>query len=200
LPTDLLERRPDIRRAEAQIEGATARIGQAKAEYFPRIVLTGSAGRQATQLHDLTLGLGNFYSAGPGISLPVFTAGRIRSNIAVQTSRQHQAAITYSSVILKALEDVENSLVNYSQEQERRDRLTESVGQSQLAVNLADEQYRAGLADFLSVLDAQRELYASEDQLVQSQAAVTANLITLYRALGGGWSGSRAVSVDTATP
>ena len=183
-----MQRRPDIRRAEAELEAATARIGEAKADLFPRFVLTGTAGRQATQLRDLTLGLGNFFSVGPGISLPLFNGGRIRSNIAVQTSRQRGALISYQSVILKALEEVQNALVNYSQEQERRDRLGQAVEQSQLAVDLSVEQYRAGLADFLSVLDAQRELYANEDQLVQSQTSVTANLVTLYRALGGGWS------------
>ena len=188
LPSDLLKRRPDIRRAEAQFAAATARIGEAKADLFPRFVLTGTAGRQATQLHDLTLGAGNFFSAGPGISLPLFTGGRIRSNIAVQSSRQRSALISYQSAILNALEEVQNALVNYSQEQERRDRLDQAVQQSQLAVNLATEQYRAGLVDFLSVLDAQRELYANEDQLVQSQTSVTADLIALYRALGGGWS------------
>src|SRR3989454_588886 len=188
LPSDLLKRRPDIRRAEAQVAAATARVGEAKAGQFPRFVLTGTAGRQATQLHDLTLGAGNFFSAGPGISLPLFTAGRIRSNIAVQTSRQRAALIRYQSAILNALEEVQNGLVNYSQEQERRDRLNRAVEQSQLAVDLAGEQYRAGLVDFLAVLEAQRELYANEDQLVQSQASVTTNLVGLYRALGGGWS------------
>lgn len=188
LPSDLLKRRPDIRRAEAQLAAATARIGEAKADLFPRFVLTGTAGRQATQLHDLTLGLGNFFAVGPGISLPLFTGGRIRSNIAVQTSRQRGALISYQSVILKALEEVQNTLVNYSQEQERRDRLNQAVQQSQLAIDLATEQYRAGLVDFLSVLDAQRELYANEDQFVQSQTIVTTNLVALYRALGGGWS------------
>ena len=121
------------------------------------------------QLHDLTLGLGNFFSVGPGITLPLFTGGRIRSNIAVQNSRQRQAVITYQSTILNALEEVQNALVNYSQEQERRDRLSQAAEQSQLAVHLATEQYRGGLVDFLSVLEAQRELYASEDELVQSQ-------------------------------
>jgi len=188
LPSDLLKRRPDIRRTEAQLVAATARIGEAKADLFPRFVLTGTAGRQATQLHDLTLGAGNFFSAGPGISLPLFTGGRIRSNIAVQTSRQRAALISYQSAILNALEEVQNALVNYSQEQERRDRLNQAVEQSQLAVDLATEQFRAGLVDFLSVLEAQRELYANEDQLVQSQTSVTTNLIALYRALGGGWN------------
>ncbi len=200
LPSDLLKRRPDIRRAEAQLAAATARVGEARADLFPRFVLTGAAGRQATQLHDLTLGLGNFFSVGPGISLPLFTGGRIRSNIAVQTSRQRAAEISYQSTILHALEEVENALVNYSEEQERRDRLNQAVEQSQLAVELATEQYRAGLVDFLSVLEAQRELYASEDQLVQSQASVTTNLVGLYRALGGGWSVGGVVSMNRPTP
>ena len=188
LPSDLLKRRPDIRRAEAQLAAATARIGEAKADLFPRFVLTGTAGRQATQLHDLTLGAGNFFSAGPGVSLPLFTGGRIRSNIAVQTSRQRAALISYQATILNSLEEVQNALVNYSQEQERRDRLNRAVEQSQLAADLATEQYRAGLVDFLSVLEAERELYASEDQFVQSQTSVTTNVIALYRTLGGGWS------------
>ena len=200
LPSDLLQRRTDIRRSEAKLAAATARIGEAKADLFPRFVLTGTAGRQASQLHDLTLGAGNFYGVGPGISLPLFTAGRIRSNIAVQTSRQREALISYQSTILNSLEEVENALVSYSQEQERRDRLNEAVAHSQLAVDLATEQYKAGLADFLSVLDAQRELYANEDQLVQSQTTVTTDLVGLYRALGGGWSASAVVSMKRATP
>jgi outer membrane protein, multidrug efflux system len=188
LPSDLLKRRPDIRRAEAQLVAATARIGEARADLFPRFVLTGTAGRQATQLRDLTLGLGNFFSVGPGISLPLFNGGRIRSSIAVQTSRQRGAVISYQSTILNALEEVQNALVNYSQEQERRDRLNQAVQQSQLAVELASEQYRAGLVDFLSVLEAQGQLFANEDEWVQSQTNVTTQVITLYRALGGGWT------------
>lgn len=188
LPSDLLQRRPDIRRVEAEVAAATAQIGVAKAQLFPSFVLTGTAGRQATQLHDVTLGLGNFFSVGPGINLPLFTGGRIRSSIAVQTSRQRQAAITYESTILNALEEVQNSLVNYSQEQERRDRLSESVKQSQLAVDLSNEQYRAGLVDFLSVLEAQRDLFVAEDELVKSQTSVTTDVMALYRALGGGWT------------
>jgi len=198
LPSDLLQRRPDIRRAEAQLTAATARVGEAKADLFPRFVLTGTAGRQATQLRDLTLGLGNFFAVGPGISLPLFNGGRIRSNIALQTSRQRGALISYQSAVLNALEEVQNALVRYSREQERRDRLHQAVQQSQLAVDLSAEQYRAGLVDFLSVLDAQRGLYANEDQLVQSQTSVTANLIALYRALGGGWGASGVVNRPTS--
>jgi NodT family efflux transporter outer membrane factor (OMF) lipoprotein len=200
LPSDLLERRPDIRRSEAQLVAATARIGEAKTDLFPRFVLTGAAGRQASQLHDITLGAGNFFSVGPGISLPLFTGGRIRSNIAVQDARQRAALINYRSSVLNALEEVQNALVNYAQEQERRDRLNEAAQQSQLAVDLATEQYKAGLTDFLSVLDAQRELYAEEDQAVQSQTSVTTNVIALYRALGGGWNVGPVVAATKPTP
>jgi outer membrane protein, multidrug efflux system len=200
LPSDLLKRRPDIRRAEAQVPAATARIGEARADLFPRFVLTGTAGRHATQLGDLTLGLGNFFSIGPGIRLPLFTGGRIRSNIAVQTCRQRAALVSYESTILGALEEVQNALVNYSQEQQRRDRLNQAVQHRQLSADLALEQYRAGLVDFLSVLEAQRELYTNEDQLVQSQTDVTTHLVALYRALGGGWSVGGGASVNQPTP
>ena len=200
LPSDLFERRPDIRRSEAQLAAATARIGEAKADLFPRFVLTGAAGRQASQLHDITLGAGNFFSVGPGISLPLFTGGRIRSNIAVQNAREREALVSYQSSVLNALEEVQNALVNYAQEQERRDRLNEAAQQSQLAVDLATEQYKAGLTDFLSVLDAQRELYADEDQAVQSQTSVTTDVIALYRALGGGWNVVPVVAATKPTP
>jgi len=200
LPSDLLKRRPDIRRSEAQLVAATARIGEAKADLFPHFALTGAAGRQASQLHDITLGAGNFFSVGPGISLPLFTGGRIRSNIAVQDARQREALISYRSNVLNALEEVQNALVNYAQEQERRDRLNEAAQQSQLAVDLATEQYKAGLSDFLAVLDAQRELYADEDQAVQSQTSVATNVIGLYRALGGGWNVGPVVAATKPTP
>lgn len=187
LPSDLLERRPDIRQSEVQIIAASARVGEAKADFFPRVVLLGSAGRQASQLHDLTLGMGNFFGAGPAISLPLFTGGRLRSQLHVQDARLQQAVISYRAVILAALEETEDSLVNYSEEQTRRERLESAVKSNQEAVQLSSETYRAGLTDFLSVLDAQRELYANEDLLAQSRTTQAVNLIALYKALGGGW-------------
>jgi len=147
----------------------------------------GTAGRQATQLHDLSLSLGNFFSAGPTITLPIFTGGRIRSNIALQKARLTQAQLHYRSTVLVALQETEDALVNYSFEQERRDHLQDAVARSQTAVQLSRERYRSGLADFLTVLDAERQLYNNEDLLAQSQIAVTTNLIALYKALGGGW-------------
>jgi len=194
LPSDLLERRPDIRRAEAQMAAATARVGEAKADYFPRISLTGDAGRASPQLHSLALGFGNFFSFGPSISVPVFTAGRIRSNVAVQEARVKEAEAAYRSSVLTALEETENALVGYSNERERLNRLERVVRTDRVALELAQVQYKAGLADFLTVLDAERTLSDNEDQLAQNQTAVVTRLITLYKALGGGWSGFAGVN------
>jgi outer membrane protein, multidrug efflux system len=188
LPSQLLERRPDIRRAEAQLVAATARVGEAKADYFPRFSLTGAAGRESTQLHLLALGMGNIFSFGPSISLPIFTAGRIRANVAVQQARVKQSEAAYRSTILTALEETENALVGYSNEQERRERLKRAIAANRTALDLARSQYRAGIADFLTVLDAERTLSENEDLLAQSQTTVVTRLVSLYRALGGGWS------------
>jgi outer membrane protein TolC len=163
-------------------------VGQAKADYFPRFTLLGTAGRQASRLHDLSLGLGNYFSVGPSISLPLFTGGRIRSNVAVQDARLKQAAITYQSTVLAALEETENALVNYATEQDRRDRLDAAVSANKTALELANVQYKAGLSDFLTVLQSERDLDATQDLLAQSQASISTDLIALYKALGGGWS------------
>src|SRR5262249_3097948 len=134
LPSDLLLRRPDIRQADAEIAAATARLGVARSELFPKFTLTGLMGRQATSVSGLTLGAGNFFSFGPGVRLPIFTGGRIRSNIAVHDARLQQAVTLYESAVLKSLEDVENALVAYSREQDRRGRLQQAVDESRRAV------------------------------------------------------------------
>jgi multidrug efflux system outer membrane protein len=187
LPSDLLQRRPDIRRAEAELAAATARIGEAKSDFFPKIILTGQAGYQTSEIQNLTLGASSFFSFGPSISIPLFTAGRIGSNVQVQESRRDQALDRYQSAILTALQDVENSLVAFQREQERQKKLNIAVENSQRAVDLSNELYSAGLADFLTVLDAQRSLFSLEDELVISERSVIIYLIAVYKALGGGW-------------
>lgn len=188
LPSDLLTRRPDIQSAQAQLDAAIARVGVAKADYFPTFTLFGSAGRQAAQLHELTLGLGNFFAAGPSISVPVFTGGRIHSKVAAEEARVREASAAYQERVLTSLEETENALVGYAEEQSRRDHLEATVRASQDALDLANAQYRAGLTDFLTVLDSERTLFANQDLLAQSQTSVATNLIGLYKALGGGWS------------
>jgi multidrug efflux system outer membrane protein len=188
LSSDLLKRRPDVRRADAEVSAASARVGVARSDFFPKITLTGSAGRQGTSFSGLTLGAGNFFAVGPAIRLPIFTGGRLRANMEAQKQRLSQAQLAYQSAVLRSLEETENSLTAYGREQERRERLQAAAHASQQATHLANELYTRGLADFLSVLDAQRQQLAVEDDLVQSDTAVVTNLVALYKALGGGWS------------
>jgi len=189
LSSDLLERRPDVRRASAEIAAASARVGVARSDFFPKITLTGSAGRQGTSYSGLTLGAGNFFAVGPAIKLPIFTGGRLRANMEASKQRLSQARLAYQSAVLRSLEDAENALTAYGREQERREHLQASAQASQQATELANELYTRGLADFLSVLDAQRQQLAIEDDLAQSDTAVVTNLVALYKALGGGWNG-----------
>jgi NodT family efflux transporter outer membrane factor (OMF) lipoprotein len=187
LPSDLLRRRPDIRRAEAQLHAATARIGVATADLFPKFNLAGSFGFSAGDLARVGGLSSKFWSWGPSVTWPVFAGGRIYWNIKVQDALQEQALAAYGKTVLTALKDVETALVAYAKEQEHRKSLSEAVTNNRRAVDLATKLYLVGKTDFLNVLTAQRSLYTSEDALVQSTRTVDTNLIALYKALGGGW-------------
>jgi NodT family efflux transporter outer membrane factor (OMF) lipoprotein len=187
LPSELLRRRPDIRSAERQLAAATAQVGAATADLFPKFSLTGTAGLQSISASDWFTGHSRAWSIGPTISWPVFDAGRIRANIEVRNAQQEQALAQYEKTILTALGDVETSLVNYSREQARYRSLIEAVAANRRAVEMSNELYVKGLVDFLNVLENQRSLYASENDLAQSQATMASNLVALYKALGGGW-------------
>jgi multidrug efflux system outer membrane protein len=187
LPSDLLRRRPDVRRAEAEIHAATARIGVATADLFPKFSLTGSFGYSGNTASSLTHWEHRFWAFGPGATWSVFDAGAIRWNIEIQNALQEQTLLTYQKTVLTALKDVEAALVAYVKEQEHRTILSEAVMNNRKAVDLSLKLYTAGRTDFLNVLNAQRSLYVSEDALVQSVRDVSGNLIALYKALGGGW-------------
>ncbi len=187
LPSELLRRRPDVRRAERQLAAATSRIGVATADLFPRFSLTGSLGLQSNLLADLPKGASRFWSVGPTLSWPIFEAGRIRANIAVQDARTAQQLSTYEQTVLTSLEDVENALVAYSREQVRRAQLADAVEANRRAVALSNELYLRGLGNFLNVLDSQRALFSSQSDQVQSEATVSTDVVALYKALGGGW-------------
>ena len=187
LPSDLLRRRPDIRRAEAQLHAATARIGVATADLFPKFNLAGSFGFSASDVTRIDRWTSNFWSWGPTVTWPIFAGGRIYWNIKVQNALQEQALLTYEKTVLTALKDVETALVAYAKEQEHRKALSEAVVNNRKAVDLAMILYVAGKSDFLNVLIAQRSLFATEDALAQSTSTVDTNLIALYKALGGGW-------------
>ncbi|MFA9480463.1 efflux transporter outer membrane subunit [Phycisphaerales bacterium AB-hyl4] len=193
LPSELLRRRPDIRRAERELASITARVGVATAELFPRFSLTGSLGLSSSQFSDLGDYGSRFWSFGPSVSWPVFDFGRIRSNIDVQSAREEQALLRYEQVVLTSLREVEDALVAFTKEQSRRVALASAVDDNRRAAELADELYQQGLTDFLSVLQSQRDLLISEDALVQSDRAVVTQLVSLYKALGGGWEAETMV-------
>jgi multidrug efflux system outer membrane protein len=187
LPSDLLLRRPDVQQAERQLASATANIGVAEADLFPKFFLTGDAGFESISASDWFSNGSKYWSIGPSVQWRIFDAGRIRANIKVQTARQEQALAAYEQTVLIAFEDVENALVSYAKEQVRRRSLQEAVASSQKSLDLANRLYANGLTDFLHVLDAERSLYQTQDQLVQSERAISTNLISLYKSLGGGW-------------
>jgi NodT family efflux transporter outer membrane factor (OMF) lipoprotein len=187
LPSDLLRRRPDIRAAERQVAAATARIGVETAELFPKFSLVGTGGLQSLSVSDWFTTGSRYWSAGPTVKWRILEFGRVWSNIRAANAREQQALIAYQQTVLNALQDVESSLVAYSKEQVRYRTLREAVTANRQAVDLAKELYQSGLTDFLNVVDAERSLYSAEDAFVQSERTVTVNLVTLYKALGGGW-------------
>ena len=187
LPSELLRRRPDIRRAERQLAAATARIGQAIAEYFPKFSLVGSLGLQSSEFSSWGDADSIFWNVGPSISWNLFSGGRVRSQVDVQNAIQEQAVSSYEQAVLTSLEDVENALTAFDREQSRRARLASAVKSNQRAVSLSQQLYERGLGDFLDVLQAQQALFNSQDALARSEAQVSANLVALYKALGGGW-------------
>lgn len=194
-PAELLRRRPDIRRAERELAAATARIGAATAELYPRFTLNGSFGFQSEDLPNFLDADSHRWSLGPAaFSWPVFDAGRIRSNIHVQEARQEQALITYEDTVLRSYEEVANALVNYFRLRERRESLARAVDADRTAFELANDLWTRGLTDFLNVLDTQRALFILQDQLAESDAQVTTSLIAVYKALGGGWDEQRLAS------
>ena len=187
LPSDLLRRRPDIRRADANVHAATARIGVATADLFPRFNLAGSLAYQSNNVNSLFDSAAGTWSIGPSVSWPLFSAGSIRANIAVQNAAHEQALLAYRSTVLGALRDVEVALVAYVKEQQHRALLQESEIANRRAVDLSTQLYTQGQTDFLNVLAAQRALLNSQDALVQSDRILAQELIALYKALGGGW-------------
>jgi NodT family efflux transporter outer membrane factor (OMF) lipoprotein len=193
IPSDLLRRRPDIRQAEAQIHFATAQIGVAVADLFPKFSLTGTVNFQSNLLGSWWAAAGRSYSFGPSMTWPIFQGGEIVSNIRLQEALRDQSFLDYRQTVLGAFQDVENALIAFTKEQEHYKSLKESVAANTTAADLSLKLYTEGLLDFLNVLVAERSLYLAEDALVQSNCSITTDLIALYKALGGGWE---TLSVD----
>ena len=188
IPADTLRQRPDVRRAERELAAATARIGVAKAELYPKFNLSGTIGLESVSSGHLWEWVSRTSNFGLHIFWQIFHAGELRQNVKVQTARQKQAFFQYQSTVLHALEEVEDALVAYAKEQQRLESLKKATHAAQRAYGLAWDRYKAGLVDFTSVLDAERALQDYQDRLAESQGRVTSNLVRIYKALGGGWS------------
>lgn len=196
LPSDLLKRRPDVRQAERMLAASNARIGVAESDLYPKFSLTGSFGFSSQKAGDLFDWDSRSWSIGPNVRWRIFDGDRIRRQIAAAGARSEAALYSYDRTVLSAFEEVENRLVAFSQEQSRRESLEKATAANQRAVDLSNDLYKAGIRDFLNVLDSQRALYDSQDALVQSEMAVTTNLVALYKALGGGWEPEQTVAIE----
>jgi multidrug efflux system outer membrane protein len=187
LPSALLERRPDIQQAEARLIAANARIGVAKAQFFPNISLTSLGGSASSQLNSIFAGKNAYWYAAASLSQPIFDGGRIRNNYHLSQAAQQEMLYEYQKAVLNALRDVCNSLVAYKETREYREEKTAQVTSAADAVRLARLRYSAGNASYLEVLTTDTQLYDAQLTLAQAQEREAASLVELYAALGGGW-------------
>lgn len=187
-PDALLRRRPDIRSAERNLAAATARVGIAVGDLFPRVTFIGSIGYNSAKVGDLVKSQTDTYSYGPSISWAAFDLGRVRARIDVAKAQTQAALAAYESAVLTALEETEGALVTYGYARSRRATLEEAAAASSKAANLARQRFEGGLADFLNVLDAERDALSVQDSLAQSRTQTATSLVAVYKALGGGWT------------
>jgi multidrug efflux system outer membrane protein len=186
-PEQLLRRRPDVRVAERRLAGATARVGVAVGDLFPKVTLTGSVGYLAPTFSEFGTADARFFSAGPSISWAAFDLGRVRARISSTKAQTDAALANYEGSVLNALEDTEGALISYGRSQSRRDALKVAAAASDKAADLARRRFEGGLIDFLEVLDAERTALSAELLLSQSRTDAATSLIAVYKALGGGW-------------
>ena len=187
LPSDLLERRPDIRQAEQSLIAANAQIGAARAEFFPQISLTGLFGLQSRSLGSLFSGPARYQNIGPAGVLPIFNAGQLRNNLRLTEAQQREVLAGYRQTIQTAFQEVSSALADYEKNREQRGQEELLVKALQDANRLSNLRYRGGLDSFLQVLDAERNEFSSELVLAQLRKNELLSLVQLYRALGGGW-------------
>ena len=188
LPSTLLERRPDLRQAEQRLVAANARIGEAKAAYFPQVNLTGAFGVESIALSDLFTGPARVWQFGPRITIPIFNAGKITNQVRAAEARTEQALVQYQQAVQQAFREVEDALVGHRKVREIRPELEALVEANRRSLRIADLRYRDGLSSYLDVLDAQRQLFVSEIDLARTTRDQLTAVVQLYKALGGGWT------------
>jgi outer membrane protein, multidrug efflux system len=187
VPSELLRRRPDIRQAERNLAAANAEVGVGTAQLFPQFSITGSFGLDSSDLKHLPEWGSHYYSIAPGIRWPILDWTQLHAAIRVENEEQEQAMLAYQSAVAQALKDVEDALVQYETEHGRRAALALAVLESLRAREVSAQIYAHGLADQLATLEAERDLLQAEDTLAQSEASLRMDLVSLYKALGGGW-------------
>lgn len=186
-PSSVLRRRPDVRAAELNLAAATARIGVVTADLFPRVSVTGTLGVEGLTPSRIADGGGDYYSIAPMISWAAFDLPRVFQRIRVEDARTEGALVQYQQSVITALEDVENALSRFSAEKRRYQALKIAADESAKAARLAEIQYREGAADFLTLLDAQREQLQADGELARSETQLLVGYAGLFKALGGGW-------------
>ena len=196
LPSELLTQRPDIRRQEAQLASATANVGNARAQFFPSIQLTGQGGYQSSALTSLFQPQAAFFSMVGSLTQPIFDGGRILGNFEYTKARQDELLQTYRKTVVQSFADVDNALMSIRQTTERLRLQREVVASSRRAFQLSEQQLRAGTADIVTVLNTQLTLFQAEDSLSQAQLARLLAIVSLYQALGGGWEPRMERPVD----
>jgi multidrug efflux system outer membrane protein len=187
IPSRLLERRPDIHAAEAQLMAANAQIGVARAAYFPQITLTATSGFQSSALTNLFTGPAGFWNMGGSLAQPIFAGGRIRSGVRLAEARQQELVLTYQQTIQRAFRGVSDALIAYQKSREFREHQEELVLAAQDAARLSEVRYRGGAAGYLEVLTNETNSFNAELGLAQAQLNELLSLDEIYRNLGGGW-------------
>jgi multidrug efflux system outer membrane protein len=187
LPSDLIDRRPDIRAAEQQLVAANADIGQAKAAFFPKVTLTGFYGFQSVALSDLFTGGSQTWQFGPAVTVPLFTGGALRGNLKLAQARFEEAVAQYRKTVQNSFREVSDSLIAYQRTREFRARQEERAEAHRSAADLANVRYEGGVTSYLEVLYSEQELFSAELSLAQARLDELLSVVQLYRALGGGW-------------
>jgi multidrug efflux system outer membrane protein len=192
LPGDLLRRRPDIRERESELAAATARIGVAEAALFPRVTLGAGAGFQSTASSTLFDWASRFFAGGGEVSLPIFSGGQLTGQVRIANLQQQEALLSYRQAVLNAFHEVDDALIAYAADQRRASAVQEQLEGAHRSRDLAAARYHDGLSAYIEVLDADRQAHQAEQDLAQAEVAAAADLIALFKALGGGWNGLKS--------
>jgi NodT family efflux transporter outer membrane factor (OMF) lipoprotein len=183
----LVRQRPDVREAEARLHEAVAETGVAVANFYPDVALNGGVGLESLRLSSLFSPASAAFSVGPAISIPIFEGGQLRGTLALRESRQREAAIFFHETVLRAWKEVDDALTAYREAQNRRADVARSVTENKAALQAARQRYSEGAIDFLNVNSTQTQLLQSENDLADSDTRIATDIVSLYRALGGGW-------------